>query len=125
MTKIKVESSLAPAAIGPYSQAIKAGGTLYVSGTLPVDAGKGSVPEGIEAQAKQVFINMRAVLNEAGYDFSDVVKTTAFLSDLNNFAAFNAIYAEYFPAPYPARCCVEVSKLPKSVLVEVECIAVK
>lgn len=125
MEKIKIESKNAPAAIGPYSQGILVGNTLYVSGNIPVNPVSGAVPEGIVAQAKQVFDNMKAVLTEAGMDFSNVVKTTAFLSDLGNFAAFNEIYAEYFTAPYPARSCVEVSKLPKGVMVEVECIAVK
>ncbi len=125
MEKIKIESKNAPAAIGPYSQGILVGDTLYVSGNIPVNPVSGAVPEGIVAQAKQVFDNMKAVLAEGGMDFSNVVKTTAFLSDLGNFAAFNEIYAEYFTAPYPARSCVEVSKLPKGVMVEVECIAVK
>lgn len=125
MSKIKIESKNAPAAIGPYSQAVLSGNTLYVSGNIPVVPCDGSVPEGIEAQAKQVFENMKAVLAAAGMEMSSVLKTTAFLTDLSNFAVFNGIYAEYFSAPYPARSCVEVSKLPKGVLVEVECVAVK
>lgn len=125
MDKIKIESSAAPAAIGPYSQGVKIGNTLYVSGNIPVDAASGKIPDGIRAQAKQVFENMKAVLAAADMDFSNVVKTTAFMVDLGGFSAFNEIYAEYFPAPYPARSCVEVSKLPKGVMVEVECVAVK
>lgn len=123
--KVKIESGNAPKAIGPYSQAVLVDDTLYVSGTIPVNPKTGDVADGIVNQSKQVFENMKAVLNEAGMDFENVVKTTAFLTDLSNFATFNEIYASYFVAPYPARSCVEVSKLPKNVLVEVECIAKK
>ena len=123
--KKEISSLSAPKAIGPYSQAILSGDTLYVSGNIPVNPSDGGIPDGIEAQTKQVFENMKAVLKEAGMDFSDVVKTTAFLTDLDNFAAFNALCSDYFIAPYPARSCVEVSKLPKGVLVEVECVAKK
>lgn len=123
--KVKIESGNAPKAIGPYSQAVLVGDTLYVSGNIPVNPATGDVADGIVNQSKQVFENMKAVLNEAGMGFENVVKTTAFLTDLSNFATFNEIYASYFVAPYPARSCVEVSKLPKNVLVEVECIAKK
>lgn len=123
--KVKIESGNAPEAIGPYSQAVLVDDTLYVSGNIPVNPATGDVADGIVNQSKQVFENMKAVLNEAGMGFENVVKTTAFLTDLSNFATFNEIYASYFVAPYPARSCVEVSKLPKSVLVEVECIAKK
>lgn len=123
--KVKIESGNAPKAIGPYSQAVLVDDTLYVSGNIPVNPATGDVAEGIVNQSKQVFENMKAVLNEAGMGFENVVKTTAFLTDLSNFATFNEIYASYFVAPYPARSCVEVSKLPKNVLVEVECIAKK
>ncbi|MDY3236420.1 MAG: RidA family protein [Christensenellales bacterium] len=123
--KVKIESGNAPKAIGPYSQAVLVDDTLYVSGNIPVNPATGDVADGIVNQSKQVFENMKAVLNEAGMDFENVVKTTAFLTDLSNFATFNEIYASYFVAPYPARSCVEVSKLPKNVLVEVECIAKK
>ena len=95
------------------------------NGHIPVNPATGDVADGIVNQSKQVFENMKAVLNEAGMGFENVVKTTAFLTDLSNFATFNEIYASYFVAPYPARSCVEVSKLPKNVLVEVECIAKK
>ena len=122
---VKIESGNAPKAIGPYSQAVLVDDTLYVSGNIPVNPATGDVADGIVNQSKQVFENMKAVLNEAGMDFENVVKTTAFLTDLSNFATFNEIYASYFVAPYPARSCVEVSKLPKNVLVEVECIAKK
>lgn len=123
--KVKIESGNAPKAIGPYSQAVLVDDTLYVSGNIPVNPKTGDVADGIVNQSKQVFENMKAVLNEAGIGFENVVKTTAFLTDLSNFATFNEIYASYFVAPYPARSCVEVSKLPKNVLVEVECIAKK
>ena len=123
--KVKIESGNAPKAIGPYSQAVLVDDTLYVSGNSPVNPANGDVADGIVNQSKQVFENMKAVLNEAGMGFENVVKTTAFLTDLSNFATFNEIYASYFVAPYPARSCVEVSKLPKNVLVEVECIAKK
>lgn len=123
--KVKIESDNAPKAIGPYSQAVLVDDTLYVSGNIPVNPATGDVADGIVSQSKQVFENMKAVLNEAGMGFENVVKTTAFLTDLSNFATFNEIYASYFVAPYPARSCVEVSKLPKNVLVEVECIAKK
>ncbi len=123
--KVKIESGNAPKAIGPYSQAVLVDDTLYVSGNIPVNPATGDVADGIVNQSKQVFENMKAVLNEAGMGFENVVKTTAFLTDLSNFATFNEIYASYFVAPYPARSCVEVSKLPKNVLVEIECIAKK
>lgn len=123
--KVKIESGNAPKAIGPYSQAVLVDDTLYVSGNIPVNPATGDVADGIVNQSKQVFENMKAVLNEAGMGFENVVKTTAFLTDLSDFATFNEIYASYFVAPYPARSCVEVSKLPKNVLVEVECIAKK
>lgn len=123
--KVKIESGNAPKAIGPYSQAVLVDDTLYVSGNIPVNPSTSDVADGIVNQSKQVFENMKAVLNEAGMGFENVVKTTAFLTDLSNFATFNEIYASYFVAPYPARSCVEVSKLPKNVLVEVECIAKK
>lgn len=123
--KVKIESGNAPKAIGPYSQAVLVDDTLYVSGNIPVNPATGDVADGIVNQSKQVFENMKAVLNEAGMGFENVVKTTAFLTALSNFATFNEIYASYFVAPYPARSCVEVSKLPKNVLVEVECIAKK
>ena len=123
--KVKIESGNAPKAIGPCSQAVLVDDTLYVSGNIPVNPATGDVADGIVNQSKQVFENMKAVLNEAGMGFENVVKTTAFLTDLSNFATFNEIYASYFVAPYPARSCVEVSKLPKNVLVEVECIAKK
>lgn len=114
----------APAAVGPYSQAIDYGDLVFLSGQIPLVPETGLVADGgLEAQAHQMFANIQAVLAEAGMSLSNVVKTTVFMTDLSQFAAFNAIYAEYFKAPYPARSCVEVSALPKGVLVECELIA--
>ena len=114
----------APAAVGPYSQAIDCGDTVYCSGQIPLDPQTGAVVEGgLEAQAHQMFRNVKAVLAEAGLGLENVVKTTVFMTDLGQFGALNAIYAEYFAEPYPARSCVEVSALPKGVLVEGEVIA--
>ena len=114
----------APVAVGPYSQAIDCGDLVFLSGQIPLVPETGLVAKGgLEAQAHQMFANNQAVLAEAGMSLSNVVKTTVFMTDLSQFAAFNAIYAEYFKAPYPARSCVEVSALPKGVLVECELIA--
>ena len=114
----------APAAVGPYSQAIDCGDLVFLSGQIPLVPETGLVADGgLEAQAHQMFANIKAVLAEAGMSLSNVVKTTVFMTDLSQFAAFNAIYAEYFKAPYPARSCVEVSALPTGVLVECELIA--
>ena len=114
----------ATAAVGPYSQAIDCGDFVFLSGQIPLVPETGLVADGgLEAQAHQMFANIKAVLAEAGMSLSNVVKTTVFMTDLSQFAAFNAIYAEYFKAPYPARSCVEVSALPKGVLVECELIA--
>lgn len=120
----KVYTSNAPEAIGPYSQAIICGNMLFTSGQVPINPATGNVEtEGITDQATQVMKNLAAVLEEAGTTFNKVVKTTCFLSDMNDFAAFNAVYAEYFTSK-PARSCVAVKTLPKNVLVEVEVIAV-
>lgn len=119
-----ISTASAPAAIGPYSQAITANGFLYASGQIPINPASGMI-EGttIEAQTQQVMANLEAVLMAAGTDFSHVVKTTCFLKNISDFAAFNAIYAKSFISR-PARSCVEVSALPKGALVEVELIAV-
>lgn len=114
----------APAAVGPYSQAVDCGDLVFLSGQIPLVPATGLLAEGgIEAQARQMFENIKAVLAEAGMDFTNVVKTTVFMTDLGQFATLNGIYAEYFHAPYPARSCVEVTKLPKGVSVECELIA--
>lgn len=119
----KVYTSNAPEAIGPYSQAIICGNMLFTSGQIPINPATGNVEaEGITDQATQVMKNLAAVLAESGTSFDKVVKTTCFLSDMGDFAAFNAVYAEYFTSK-PARSCVAVKTLPKNVLVEVEVIA--
>ncbi len=119
----KVYTSNAPAAIGPYSQAIKCGNMLFTSGQIPINPASGEVEAtDITGQATQVMKNLAAVLEEAGTSFDKVIKTTCFLSDMADFAAFNAVYAEYFTSK-PARSCVAVKTLPKNVLVEVEVIA--
>ena len=119
-------SSKAPAPIGPYSQAIEANGTLYVSGQIPMDPTTGEVVAGgIEPQAKQVMQSLKAILEEAGYTFDQVVKTTILLDDLGNFAKVNEIYGSYFGEGAPARETYQVAKLPKGVAVEISCIAVK
>ncbi len=119
----KISTNDAPAAIGPYSQAIVYGNTLFTSGQIPINPQNGKVEaEDIEGQAEQVMKNLQAVLNQAGSDFTKAIKTTCFLADMNDFAAFNAVYAKYFTT-HPARSCVAVKTLPKGVLVEVEVIA--
>lgn len=119
-------SSKAPAPIGPYSQAIEANGSLYVSGQIPIDPATGEVVAGgIEPQAKQVMQSLQAILQEAGYSFDQVVKTTILLDDLANFAKVNEIYGSYFGEEAPARETYQVAKLPKGVAVEISCIAVK
>ena len=125
MKKI-ITSPKAPAAVGPYSQAVDAGDLVFLSGQLGLVPETGELAEGGQAgPARQMLENVRAVLAEAGLDFSHVVKTLVFLTDLGNFAAFNAIYAEVFPSDPPARSCVEISALPKGGLVEMEVIARK
>jgi 2-iminobutanoate/2-iminopropanoate deaminase len=113
----------APKAIGPYSQAVKANGLLFISGQLPVNPVSGDMPEGIEAQSRQSLENLKAILMAEGLAFSDVVKTTVFLKDMNDFAAMNTVYSTYFTANAPARACVQVAKLPKDAMVEIELIA--
>lgn len=121
-----ISTTNAPAAVGPYSQAIEANGTLYVSGQIALDPATAQIVEGgIEAETHRVFANIEAILTEAGYGFGDVVKTTVLLDDINDFATMNDIYATYFVGDKPARACYEVAKLPKGVKVEIEVIAVK
>ena len=119
-----IHTTNAPAAVGPYSQAMDCGEFVFCSGQIPLVPETGlMVTGGIEEQARQMFANIKAVLNAAGLDFGNVVKTTVFMTDLTQFAVFNGIYAEYFPENPPARSCVEVSKLPKGALVECEVVA--
>lgn len=120
-----IHTDKAPAAIGPYSQAIEANGMLFISGQIPVDPATGIVPEGITAQTEQVMKNIAAILNEAGYSFENVVKTTCLLSDIANFGAMNEVYAKYFTVNPPARAAFAVRDLPKGVMVEIESIAVQ
>jgi 2-iminobutanoate/2-iminopropanoate deaminase len=119
-----VSTSKAPAAIGPYSQAIEAGGFLFLSGQIPLDPATGQiVAGGIEAQTRQVFANIAAILDEAGLSFDAVVSATVYVADMNDFAKVNEIYATYFTAPAPARATVQVARLPKDALVEIQVIA--
>ena len=121
-----VSTTKAPAAIGPYSQAIEANGFVYASGQLPIDPATGQFPEGgIKEQTRQSLTNAQNILMEAGIDLSHVVKTTVFLSDIANFAPMNEVYAQFFREPFPARSAVAVKDLPKGALVEIEVIAVK
>lgn len=115
----------APAAIGPYSQAIEVNGMVYTSGQIPVNPKTGEIPEGIETQAEQVMRNVKNLLEAAGTDLARVVKTTVFIKDMGDFEKVNTIYAKYFTGECPARSCVEVARLPKNVLIEMEAIAVK
>jgi 2-iminobutanoate/2-iminopropanoate deaminase len=124
MKKI-VSTSHAPAAIGPYSQAVEAGGTLYISGQLPLNPVTGEMPEGVEAQTEQVFANIQAILTAAGYTFDDVVKSTVLLADMADFGAMNAVYAKYYTRDMPARIAYSVVALPKGALVEIETVAFK
>ena len=114
----------APAAIGPYSQAIRTGNLVFVSGQLPIDPATGAFPDGgIKEQTRQSLLNARAILQSEGLDLKDVVKTTVFLSDIADFGPMNEVYAEFFTAPFPARCAFAVKDLPKATLVEIELIA--
>jgi 2-iminobutanoate/2-iminopropanoate deaminase len=119
-----IQTTNAPAAIGPYAQAIKVGGMLYTSGQIPLRPDGTMVEGDITAQTQQVLSNLKAILNEAGVDFAKVIKTTVFLKNLDDFVAMNTIYAEAFGAHTPARSTVQVAKLPKDALVEIEVIAV-
>ncbi len=124
--KKAISTTNAPQAIGPYSQAIEANGTLYISGQVPMNPATGQIVEGgIREQTEQVMKNIEAILSEAGYEYSDVVKSTCLLSDMANFKAMNEVYGAYFPENPPARAAFAVKELPLSVLVEIETIAVK
>ena len=125
MKKQTISTDKAPAAIGPYSQAVVVGDLVFTSGQIPIDPKTKAIPDGIEAQAKQVLDNLMAVLAATGALPGDVVKTTAFLTDMNDFAAFNEVYASYFELDYPARSCIQAARLPKDAMVEVEAVAVK
>lgn len=120
-----VETKKAPGAIGPYSQGIDVGNLIFFSGQIPLNPETGEMPEGIEAQTKQALENVKGLLESQGLDFSHVVKTTVFLDNMDDFNTVNSIYAQYFVEPYPARSAVEVGRLPKGALIEVEIIACK
>ena len=124
MTKQSISSADAPKAIGPYSQAVRAGQLLFVSGQVPLDPATGQIVAGdIAAQTRRVFDNLGAVLKAGGRSFADVVRTTVFLADMNDFAAVNDVYGTYFSEPYPARATVQVARLPKDARVEIDLIA--
>jgi reactive intermediate/imine deaminase len=118
----KIETNQAPGAIGPYSQGYIAGGFVFTSGQIPVDPATGEIPEGIAAQTERSCLNVAAILNAAGSDLTRVIKTTCFLADMSDFAAFNEVYAKFITEK-PARSCVAVKTLPKNVLCEIEAIA--
>lgn len=118
-----IATTAAPAAIGPYSQAIKIGNLLFISGQIPVNPATGSIPEGIKAQTMQSISNIKAILSQAGLSIDNVVKTTVFLADMSLFGDMNEVYGKEFTDPYPARSAVAVKELPKQVLVEIETIA--
>lgn len=125
MPKQVVSSNNAPKAIGPYSSAIKVGNMLFVSGQIPVNPATGQIPESVREQASQSLSNLEALVNDAGFRLSDVVKTTVFITDINDFDEINRVYTAFFEEPYPARSCVAVRDLPKGVKLEIECICCK
>ena len=120
-----ISTDKAPAAIGPYSQAIEVNGMVYTSGIIPVDPATGNIPEGSKEQAKQALTNLSNLLQAAGTGMDNVIKTTVFIKEMNDFAAINEVYATYFTGAFPARSCVEVARLPKDVMLEIEAIATK
>lgn len=124
MKKVIV-SPLAPKAVGPYSQAIELNGTVFVSGQLPVNPAVGTMPDSIEEQTRQSLTNIKAILEEAGLEMGDIVKTTVLLDDIKNFTAMNAVYAEFFPIGKPARVCYQVAALPMGAKVEIDAVAGK
>ena len=124
MSKQAIIAAKAPAALGPYSSAVRAGDTLYLSGQLGIDPATGELAEGVEAQARQARQNSAAVLEEAGASFDDVVKMTVLLADIDDFAAVNEVYGSFLAAPYPARSAFQVAAITKGALVEIEAIAV-
>ena len=120
-----ISTQKAPAAIGPYSQAIEVNGMVYTSGVMPVIPETGEIPEGSTEQAKQALTNLSNLLEAAGTSMNNVVKTTVFIKEMNDFAAINEVYATFFEGEFPARSCVEVARLPKDVMLEIEAIAIK
>ena len=121
-----ISTTAAPAAIGPYSQAVEANGFVFASGQLPIDPSTGQFPEGgVKEQTRQSLLNAQAILREAGLELQNVVKTTVFLASMDDFAAMNEVYSSFFSEPFPARSAVAVKTLPKGALVEIECIAAR
>lgn len=123
--KTMIRTDKAPAAIGPYSQAIEVNGMVYTSGVIPVNPQTGEIPEGSKEQAKQALANLSNLLQAAGTDMGRVVKTTVFIKEMDDFGTINEVYQTFFDGDYPARSCVEVARLPKDVMLEIEAIAVK
>lgn len=121
--KRTIATTNAPAAVGPYSQAVELNGTLFISGQLPINPATAEMPDGIEAQTRQALTNIFAILKEAGLGADNVIKTCVLLADINDFAPMNAVYAEFFPADKPARVCYQVAAIPKGALVEIDAIA--
>lgn len=122
---VEIKTNKAPAALGPYSQALINGNMVFISGQIPVNPADGSIPDTIEAQTEQSISNIKNILAECELDISNVIKTSVFLSDLNDFAAMNEVYGKHFKSPFPARSCVQVAAIPKRCKVEIECIAIK
>ncbi len=120
-----ITTDKAPAAIGPYSQAIVVGNLIYTSGVIPINPETGGLPSGTDVQARQVFSNLKNLIEASGSSMDKIIKTTVFIRDMDKFAEINEIYEEFFEAPYPARSCVEVARLPKDVLIEIEAVAEK
>ena len=120
-----ISTDKAPAAIGPYSQAIEVNGMVYTSGMIPVSPATGEIPEGTVAQANQALTNLKNLLEAAGTSMENVIKTTVFIKEMNEFGTINEVYKEYFTSEFPARSCVEVARLPKDVLLEIDAIALK
>lgn len=120
-----ISTQKAPAAIGPYSQAIEVNGMVYTSGIIPVVPETGEIPEGSQAQAKQALTNLSNLLEAAGTSMDNVIKTTVFIKEMNDFGAINEVYTTFFTGAFPARSCVEVARLPKDVMLEIEAIAIK
>ena len=119
----QISTNNAPAAIGPYSQAVVSGNLVYCSGQIPINPQTGEIPQGVQQQAHQALTNVKNLLSAAGTSIEKVIKTSVFIKDMNDFTAINEIYAQYFTEPFPARSCVEVARLPKDVLIEIEVIA--
>jgi 2-iminobutanoate/2-iminopropanoate deaminase len=125
MDKKVISTTKAPAAIGPYSQAIEVNGMIFTSGMIPINPETGEIVEGLQEQAKQALTNVKSLLESQGSEMGKIIKTTVFIKDMNDFAKINEVYATFFDGDYPARSCVEVARLPKDVLIEIEAIALK